>query len=235
MRVYLDHNATSPPRDEVVDAMTRVLRCVHGNPSSVHEEGRSARAAMDSARESIASLIGVGSGDVLFTAGATEANNTVLLGLARARAGANRHLVTSAAEHPSVEAPLEVLEREGWRVTRVGVDSEGLLDEGQFEEAIPELQQAVKDPRHQVEARFALGRAFLGQGLGDLAQTQLLKALESSDLAAGLQKEILYELGLIHAKVDAKDLALECFKQIYEVDYSYRDVAARVEGSYKGD
>jgi len=136
MRVYLDHNATSPPRDEVVDSMTRVLRGVHGNPSSVHEEGRSARAAMDSARESIASLIGVGSGDVLFTAGATEANNTVLLGLARARAGANRHLVTSAAEHPSVEAPLEVLEREGWRVTRVGVDSEGLLDEGQFEAAI---------------------------------------------------------------------------------------------------
>jgi cysteine desulfurase len=73
---------------------------------------------------------------VLFTAGATEANNTVLLGLARARSDAIRHLVTSAVEHPSVEAPLEVLEREGWRVTRIGVDSEGLLDEGQFEEAI---------------------------------------------------------------------------------------------------
>jgi cysteine desulfurase len=136
MRVYLDHNATSPLRDEVVDSMTRVLRGVHGNPSSVHEEGRSARAAVDRARESIASLIGVEAEDVLFTAGATEANNTALLGLARAGSGANRHIVTSAAEHPSVEAPLEVLEREGWRVTRIGVDSEGLLDEGQFEAAI---------------------------------------------------------------------------------------------------
>jgi len=136
MRVYLDHNATSPLRAEVVDAMTRVLRGVHGNPSSVHQEGRSARAAVDRARESVAALIGVEAEDVLFTAGATEANNTALLGLARARADATRHLVTSAAEHPSVEAPLEVLERAGWRVTRVGVDSEGLLDEGQFEEAI---------------------------------------------------------------------------------------------------
>ena len=136
MRVYLDHNATSPLRDEVVESMTRALRDLHGNPSSVHEEGRSARAAVDRARESVASLIGVEAEDVLFTAGATEANNTVLLGLARACEGTVRHLVTSAAEHPSVEAPLELLEREGWRVTRVGMDTEGLLDEGEFERAI---------------------------------------------------------------------------------------------------
>ncbi|MBW2578603.1 MAG: aminotransferase class V-fold PLP-dependent enzyme, partial [Deltaproteobacteria bacterium] len=79
MRVYLDHNATSPLRDEVVEAMTRILRGVHGNPSSAHEEGRAARAAVDRARASVASLIGVQSDDVLFTAGATEANNTALL------------------------------------------------------------------------------------------------------------------------------------------------------------
>jgi cysteine desulfurase len=136
MRVYLDHNATSPLRDEVVESMTRALRDLHGNPSSIHEEGRSARAAVDRARESVAALIGVEAEDVLFTAGATEANNTVLLGLARARAGAIGHLVTSAAEHPSVEAPLEVLEREGWRVTRVGVDTEGVLDVEEYERAI---------------------------------------------------------------------------------------------------
>jgi cysteine desulfurase len=136
MRVYLDHNATSPLRDEVVEAMTRVLRGVHGNPSSTHEEGRAARAAVDRARASVASLIGVQSDDVLFTAGATEANNTALLGRLGLRSGEAGHLVTSAAEHPSVEAPLEALERAGWRVTRVGVDSEGLLDAAQIEAAI---------------------------------------------------------------------------------------------------
>ncbi len=136
MRVYLDHNATSPLRDEVVQAMTRALREVYGNPSSVHEEGRAARAAVERAREAVASLVGAAADGVLFTAGATEANNTLLLGMARAHAGENRHVVSSSVEHPSVEAPLERLEREGWRVTRVGVDADGLLDEAQYAEAI---------------------------------------------------------------------------------------------------
>jgi cysteine desulfurase len=128
MRVYLDHNATSPLRDEVVAAMTRVLRDGYGNPSSVHEEGRAARAEVDRARESVASLLGVDSGEVLFTGGATESNNTVLLGLLPAQAGDRRHIVTTAVEHPSIEAPLELLEAQGWEVTRVGVDRDGLLD-----------------------------------------------------------------------------------------------------------
>jgi cysteine desulfurase len=136
MRVYLDHNATSPLRDEVVEAMTRILRGVHGNPSSAHEEGRAARAAVDRARAAVASLVGVQSDDVLFTAGATEANNTALFGPLGLRPGEPGHVVTSAVEHPSVEAPLEALERAGWRVTRVGVDSEGLLDAAQVEAAI---------------------------------------------------------------------------------------------------
>jgi len=136
MRVYLDHNATSPLRDEVVDAMIRVLRGVYGNPSSVHEEGRAARAALDCARESVAALLGVDAGEVLFTAGATEANNTLLHGSLAIRPGAARHLVSSTVEHPSVEAPLESLERAGWRVTRVGVGADGLLDAAQLEAAL---------------------------------------------------------------------------------------------------
>ncbi len=128
MRVYLDHNATTPLRDEVVETMTGVLRDTFGNPSSTHEEGQAARRAVDHARESVAALLGVGAGDVLFTGGATESNNTVLLGMLPALAGDKRHIVSSVGEHPSVEAPLEVLERRGWRVTRVGIDADGLLD-----------------------------------------------------------------------------------------------------------
>jgi cysteine desulfurase len=128
MRIYLDHNATTPVRAEVADAMERVLREVHGNPSSVHAEGAAARAEVDRARERVASLLGVAAGEVLFTAGATEANNTALLGVLRSRADRRRHVVTTTVEHPSVEAPLEVLEREGWGVTRVAVDAEGRVD-----------------------------------------------------------------------------------------------------------
>ncbi len=136
MRVYLDHNATTPLRDEVVDAMTRALRETFGNPSSVHEEGQAARRKVDRVREAVAGLLRVSSGEVLFTGGATESNNTVLLGLIPALPGDKRHIVSSAGEHPSVDAPLEILKHRGWRVTRVAVDADGLLDPDEVADAI---------------------------------------------------------------------------------------------------
>jgi cysteine desulfurase len=128
VRIYLDHNATTPVRDEVADAMARALRERWGNPSSVHAEGASARAAVERARDSVAALLGIESREVFFTSGATEANNTVLLGIAGSAAPSRRHVVTTAVEHPSVEAPVAALEEQGVRVTRLPVDREGLVD-----------------------------------------------------------------------------------------------------------
>jgi len=128
MRIYLDHNATTPVREEVADAMARVLREHFGNPSSVHAEGAAARAEVERARESVAALLGCAPRELLFSAGASEASNTALGPLLRAWAGAKRHVVSSTVEHPSVEEPLAALERAGWRVTRVPVSPEGLLD-----------------------------------------------------------------------------------------------------------
>ena len=122
MRVYLDHNATTPPCDQVVDAMARVLRETWGNPSSTHAEGAAARAAVERAREQVAGLLGCAPGEVLFTAGATEANNTALLGVL---VGEPRHVVSSTVEHPSLDAALDALDARGWDVTRVPVDTEG--------------------------------------------------------------------------------------------------------------
>jgi cysteine desulfurase len=136
MRIYLDHNATTPVRPEVADAVDGVLREAYGNPSSVHAEGAVAKAEVDRARERVASLLGVAAGEVLFTGGATEANNTALLGVLRSRADRGRHVVTTSVEHPSVEAPLAVLEREGWRVTRVPVDEDGRVDPDEVGDAI---------------------------------------------------------------------------------------------------
>lgn len=126
MRIYLDHNATTPVRDEVAAVVLRVLRDVAGNPSSAHAEGAAARAEVERARERVAALVGAKPGDVVFTSGATESNNFALHGVARA--SVKRHLVTTAAEHPSVEEPLAALETEGFRVTRVAVDADGLID-----------------------------------------------------------------------------------------------------------
>ncbi|NRA08783.1 MAG: cysteine desulfurase [Myxococcales bacterium] len=122
MRIYLDHNATTPLRDEVVETMTRVLREDYGNPSSVHAEGARARELVERAREQVASLLRAAPREVVFTASATEANNTRLRAL---RPG--QHVVTTHIEHPSVEAPLCELESAGVEVTRVQVDSEGYV------------------------------------------------------------------------------------------------------------
>jgi cysteine desulfurase len=136
MRIYLDHNATTPVREEVAEAMQAALRGCFGNPSSVHAEGAAARRAVERAREQVAGLLGCETREVLFTAGATEANNTLLFPLLRAWAGDRRHVVSSNAEHPSVEEPLRALEQEGWRVTRLPVGAEGLLRPEQLATAI---------------------------------------------------------------------------------------------------
>ena len=106
-----------------------------------------------------------------------------------------------------------------------------LLAAGRADDAIPELQQAIKDPRRAVTARLALGRAFHGKGLTDLARGQLEQALESGGGATGQHgKEILYELGRIAEDAGDAAAATRHFESILEQDYGYRDVATRLDG-----
>jgi cysteine desulfurase len=137
LRIYLDHNATTPIRREVLEAMSRALRDGFGNASSVHAEGAAARAAVERAREQVAALIGAEPGEIVFTAGATEANNAALFGSLPTPAVPAR-LVTTTAEHPSVAAPADTLAAQGHRVVRVGVDGEGRLDAAALGAALAE-------------------------------------------------------------------------------------------------
>ena len=107
-------------------------------------------------------------------------------------------------------------------------------DSGEFSEAIPHLQQATRNPHIRTKVLLLLGRTFDGKGMTDLAIKQLSDANSELTAMDNTKKEILYELGCIYHKAERNEEALECFKQIYEIDYGYRDVAARVEGSYEG-
>jgi tetratricopeptide (TPR) repeat protein len=109
-----------------------------------------------------------------------------------------------------------------------------LYHAGEFSDAIPHLQQATRNPHIRTRVLLLLGRTFDAKGMHDLAVKQLSDANEELHAMDNTKKEVLYELGLIHSKVGAKSEALECFKQIYEVDYGYRDVSQRVEQSYTG-
>jgi cysteine desulfurase len=127
--IYLDYNATTPLSLEALEAMLPYLREEYGNPSSVHRAGREARAAIDSARDSLAALLGVKSHELIFTGGGTESDNLAIIGLARAHESRGRHLITSATEHHAVLHAFDFLEKhEGFRVTRLPVDEAGRTD-----------------------------------------------------------------------------------------------------------
>jgi len=134
MRIYLDHNATTPLLDPVLDAVTKALAGEFGNASSVHTFGQRARVALDTARGAVAALIGADPAEVVFTGSGTEADNLALRGAAEALdATGRRHLVTSAIEHEAVLQTCRALERRGWRVTRLPVDGRGILDPATLE------------------------------------------------------------------------------------------------------
>jgi cysteine desulfurase len=128
MRIYLDHNATTPPAQAVVEVVSRVTRDVWGNASSVHAFGQQAKGYLDEARGQVADLIGAEASEVVFTAGGTESDNAAVRGAAEAReATGRRHLVTTAIEHEAVLNTVKALVRRGWRLTIVPVDASGIV------------------------------------------------------------------------------------------------------------
>jgi len=135
--IYLDNNATTLLDPRVLDAMLPVHASV-GNPSSAHAAGQRAREAVEQAREQVAELLQASPREVVFTSGATEANNLALLGLAR-RAHFDRHRIVSVTtEHPAILQTLEALSGDGFDIVLVGVDDRGVVD-------LDALQLAVDD------------------------------------------------------------------------------------------
>lgn len=136
-RIYADHNATTPLAPEALEAMLPYLRQHFGNASSVHVFGRQARAAIDDARVRLAGLLGCGETEIVFTGGGTEADNTAIFGVARARRNKGRHIITSSIEHHAVLHACQYLERTGeCEVTYLPVDRDGLVDPDDLNNAI---------------------------------------------------------------------------------------------------
>jgi len=129
--IYLDHNATTPIDDRVLEAMLPFLKTFYGNPSSLYRLGRAAKSAVDAAREQLAALIGVQPGQIIFTSGGTEANNLALATLAP-QAG----LAVSSIEHPSVIEPALYLQSLGHQLTLLKVDANGRITQNAIDEVI---------------------------------------------------------------------------------------------------
>jgi cysteine desulfurase len=134
--VYLDNAATTPVDPPVLESMLPHLGGQRGNPSSLHALGNAARDAVEEARVSVAALIGAPPEDVLFSSGGTESDAIAVLGLARSAPPEKRHVVVSSVEHAAVREDAKRLEREGFEVTWIGVDVEGLIDPNDFAAAL---------------------------------------------------------------------------------------------------
>lgn len=128
MRIYLDHNATTPVEPEVADAISVALREQFGNPSSIHAFGQRAKMALDEARDQVASLLNASASDIVFTGGGTEGDNLALRGLAgMATLVSRRHIVVSAIEHEAVRFTAQALARQGWRLSEIPVGPKGVV------------------------------------------------------------------------------------------------------------
>ena len=134
--IYLDYNASTPIDSAVADVMRPLLATAYGNPSSGHWAGAPARAVLDDARLSIATLLGCTPSEIVFTSGGSEANNLALKGICFRRADRSSHIITSRTEHPAILAPCRFLERLGATVTYLPVDGHGLVDPDDVRRAI---------------------------------------------------------------------------------------------------
>jgi len=143
--IYLDHAATTPTDPEVAAAMLPYLGgpASYGNPSSIHRYGRAARAAVDAARDAVAALIQADYSEIYFTGSGTEADNLALIGTMLAAPPERNHLVTTAMEHHAVLHTAHFLQEQGYAVTIVPVDSDGLVSPEAVAEAITDQTALV--------------------------------------------------------------------------------------------
>lgn len=136
--IYLDHAATSPVHPEVINAMTKAMSEVFGNPSSIHTVGRTSRKVLDDARQVLAKSIGAKDNEIIITSGGTEADNMAIFGSAYALKDKGKHIITTQVEHHAVMHACEKLEKEGFEVTYLPVDRSGRISIDTFKNALRE-------------------------------------------------------------------------------------------------
>jgi cysteine desulfurase len=165
MRIYLDHNATTPVSPTVIDRIAAALHAVSGNPSSVHHYGQQAKAALDDARTSVASLIGAEPTEIVFLSGGTESDNLAIRGVAGAleAMGQKTHLIASSIEHEAVLNTLRQLAKHGWRTTLLPVGASGVVEPDA-------LRSAVTDDTALVSIMHANNEIGTIQPVAELAQ-----------------------------------------------------------------
>lgn len=165
-KIYFDHNATTPVLGEVFDAIVPFLKDQWGNPSSIHWAGRGTRKAVEDARESVCRLLNCQNVELIFTSTGTEGDNHAIKGAAYANKNKGNHIITTRVEHPAVLNTCKHLAKEGFEVTYLDVDSDGLID-------LEALKAAITPKTILITVMFAnneTGVIFPIKEIGDIAK-----------------------------------------------------------------
>lgn len=192
-RIYLDHAATSPMHPQVIEKMMNVMQQTFGNPSSIHSFGREARHILDESRGLIAKSIHAKQNEIIFTSGGTEADNTALIGIAKAYQDRGKHIITTQVEHHAVLHTCRFLEKSGFEVTYLPVDEQGLI-------FLDNLKAALRDDTILVSIMFGNNEVGTIQPIGEIG-----KALQ--DHQAFFHTDAVQAYGLV--KIDVKELGID--------------------------
>ena len=197
--VYMDHAGTTPLAAEVLRSMTPYFTELFGNPSSIHTVGQEARYALDEARERVAKVLNCRPREVVFTSGGTESDNAAIVGAATALQETGNHIITSSVEHHAVLHTAQHLESQGFEVTYLPVDSDGIVQ--------PEaVQRAITDRTTLVSVMYANNEIGVLNPISDIAQVIRHRAAE-------LSRTILFHTDAVQAAgyldLDVKALGVD--------------------------
>ncbi|WP_455045336.1 cysteine desulfurase family protein [Leptotrichia trevisanii] len=161
--VYLDNAATTKMSDKVIEEMTKSFSENYGNPSSVHSLGQRAKSAVERARHIAAQNLKVETTEIVFTSGGAEGNNLVIRGFLKANKDKGKHIITSKIEHSTVLKTFEQLENEGYEVSYIGVDENGVVD-------IEELKQELREDTALVSIMFVNNETGVIQPIKEIGE-----------------------------------------------------------------
>ncbi|MDO9516829.1 MAG: cysteine desulfurase NifS [Methanosarcinaceae archaeon] len=187
-RIYMDHGATTPVDPLVVDAMLPYFTEKFGNASSLHSFGQEAASSLEQARQQVANSIGAKPEEIIFTSGGTESDNLAIKGIAYRNSKKGKHIITSTIEHPAILNSCAYLEKKGFEVTYVAVDSEGIID-------MDELKKAIRDDTILISVMHANNEIGTIQPISDISKLAKEKGIY-------LHTDAVQSLGKIPVNVD---------------------------------
>jgi len=182
MEIYLDNNSTTKVDKEVLESMMPYFSENYGNPSSIHKFGQKNRKVIEESRESISKLLGIKSNELIFTGSGTESNNLAIRGVAEGYKEKGNHIITSVIEHPSVLNTCKELEKEGFEITYISVNENGIVN-------LKELEGAIKETTILISIMHAnneIGTIQNINKIGEIAKKN--KILFHSDIVQSIGK-----------------------------------------------